>query len=289
MKGSEVVKLLLDKVGVDNDELNAFATSGALQDLEIADETAEALQSAEVMNLESAKNNGELGKYFRSKLYPEVKGELLDRVDQKINVVAKRLLNEDQLNALNEIEFTQDRVAKFGEFVESTLAEKTDDTKLKESLKKAQKEIEQLHEQGAAKEEEYKNTLQAKMHEFKNEMLRRDVYNIARDYELQDAFKTTDELKNSIYSIVWNTVTENAVPKYDESGKIRLFQKENPDMELYENNKKVEVNSLVEKAIAPYTKKSDPSPPKDNPPRHEPTKQVGEIPAALKDRFRNRV
>ena len=58
MKGNEFMKSLFGKLGLDNDELNAVASSGALQELEISDEVAESIEGIELFSVESAKNSG---------------------------------------------------------------------------------------------------------------------------------------------------------------------------------------------------------------------------------------
>ena len=262
MKGSEFVKSLLNKVGIDNDELNAFATSGNLQEVEVNDETVAPILEQNYFTVESAMHSPEIGKAFRTKLYPEVKAELLDRVDKKVSQVAKNLLNDEQVQELDGIFATQERVEKLGDYLEQVVAEKSDDSKAKATIQKYQKQIEELNGAIEQKEKSFKEELTKREGEFKNNMLKRDVYTIASNYQLQDAFTSTDEVRNSILGIVWDKVNEVAQPKYDEQGKIKLYQRDEPDMELYVDNKKVEVKSLTEQAISPYIKKSDP--PKDN-------------------------
>ena len=200
--------------------------------------------------------------------------ELMDRFDKSITRVAQKFFDDEKVNELKEIKFTQDRAEKFGEMMEDYVTQKSDDSKHKETIDKYRKQIEELNGKLEQTDNAWKQKLSEHEKEFKNNLLKRDVYTIASNYQLQDAFTSTDEIKKSIYDIVWNKLNEESVPRYDERGAIRLFTHDDPEMELYRDNKRVDVKELVESAISPYTKKSDP-PKEDNKPRfEEPTKSA---------------
>ena len=118
--------------------------------------------------------------------------------------------------------------------------------------------------------------------------MKKDVYNLVTSYPLQDAYND-DSNRQLISEIAWNRLTEAATPKYTDSGRIDLFAKDDQEMELYRDNKKVVWKELIEEAISPFTKKSDP-PKKDNTPRQEPQEPISqrelkEMPPAVRERM----
>jgi len=288
MKGNEFFKALLQKIGFDDDELNAVVSSGTMQNIDVSDELQEKLESVTLLTLDAAKNNPDLHEHFKSKLYPQVSGELLDRVDSRIHQAARDLLSEEDYNKIQSTQKTQDKVQIFSDLAQKRVTEKIEDPTTKGKIKSLTEEIENTRKLLEQKESEWSQEKNSIVSDTQNKLIKANVLNKIKSYQLAEQYASTPKLRQLVEEAIFEEISQKAVPKFSEDGtSIELYDKKNPELEYYEGSKRIGVDEIIEKSVQPYLKKAESKPQRQTfQPNHDPYVPVDEIPGALKDRLR---
>lgn len=103
--------------------IEALSTAADIAAIEIDDDTVSQTTKklGSLMTVDAAQNNTDLDKFFKTKHYGPIKGELLGNIDTDLMNSAKTILGEDSVDQFKEIEFTGDKIKKFTELAKAQI------------------------------------------------------------------------------------------------------------------------------------------------------------------------
>lgn len=255
MAVNEEMKKILEALNnqIDSKELAAAIKADNFEgEYKLSDDAIEGIvnQTTQLLSIEGAKHNQEIGEYYAKDLYPKHKKSATSFIEEKLKPILDKLgfdySNYEYLSdALNDLEPVIDKVLVGG---------KSDDlvNALKKDLEEAKSSLE-------LKDEEWGKTLQEKEEAFRSESLKKQYFIEANEFKLAEAYSDPD-LKEAILEKKWSKINASSTPKLGEDGRIRLYQKDIPDKELYDGNKQVVFQNMLEQELEPYIKKSNPVP-----------------------------
>ena len=262
-------KELLEEINglLGNNEIEALlgASDFALvMNHEIQDDTLTQIKDKlkKVVSIEDAKGLPELKNHFKKTLFPEIKGELLGVVDSELLKDAETLFGAEEKAKLQEMDFTKDRLKHFTKLVNEKLAQGGKDEELKKQLQAAHDRVEQMqkaHEQELKEKEEQ---MKSAISQAETKLLKGRFMSAAASYNWNDAYKD-DAIKNVLIESKFNELTKVANVKLDDSGNIVLKDKNDPELDYHEGNKKIDFKTKLEESIKPFlvgTKQPDKKP-----------------------------
>jgi hypothetical protein len=238
----DVLKTVAGKVN--SNELSAALSASEPWNVEIDQSEFEktANQIKGMLTLDSAVNNPDVAKQLKDKLKTEweserggeLKSSIYGTVEEKLGKLSEKLGVDLSGKRLDE------QIQTIGEA-------KFKSTGSNEELKKLQEQLRGAKERETTLEKEYNK----KFTDFKIDTSLRNKLNslpLAQPY--QEAM-----VKDGIFDKVISTVKNKANLKLSENGDFELFQKDNPEMELYgENNKKLGIDDIINPLVQPFIK-----------------------------------
>lgn len=245
----------------DNSKIKEIAESLKDNDTAISDEVSGQLKDAitenmgSFMSMEAAQNNPKLEKYFYTKVYPKIQGDLLGNIDNEIEGIAASVFGADIVKEIIDQENTKEKLKIFKEKSKEIL-------KKKFSGDEAQQKLQEAHDKINHLQEEYANKLQAKEQEIEQEKAKvHDVFikskfvDMAKSYQWQESL-ASENVQSILIDRLYSVVKNKASLKVNDIGGIDVYQKDDPETLLFENNKKLEIKDLLDKEIDPYLDKA---------------------------------
>lgn len=250
MKALDIIKLLSTRV--DSPELVELTQD---PDKELTEDQAQSVKNAllNLMSKEAAKNNPEIIEAVKSEYFPVHKKTVLKDFEDKIKPLADKLGV-----SLEGKKFADEMFSAVTKAIEEKGLPKSDE--IVESLKS---ERQKLSEQLESTKTEYEQKLKEIQQSQRNKELFREFENKFNNYNLADSYKDEFVLK-SLKKSLWEDITSKAHLDLSDEG-IKVFEKEMPEKELYLNNKKATLETLLEPKISSYLKKAEPEPSRRQP------------------------
>jgi len=239
---------------VNSNELSALAGASDLQDLEVQDDTVSEVKTKlnGLMSMEAAQNNHDLETYFKKKLHPSIKGELLGNIDSDLLKVSKELLGEDSATLFEGLDYTGDKIKKFADHTKELLSKKSNDPKLKETLEQQRKQLEELSkgfETDLKKKDEEINQIKQ---DYQTKLIKKEFNSLMSNYKLGEKYQDED-FKAFIYDKKYKEVLDKAKLTLNDKGSLIPKNKENPELDFYIGNKKVEsVKDILDPLMTDY-------------------------------------
>lgn len=259
MKTIELQKKLFDLVGLNIEEFTKAE--------ELTPEQTEQATAAlgNILTVEAAKNNVTLREQIKNEYYPVLKKHILNNVDKNLEQLVREIFGEDKYNELVSVDSTDQRIKRIHEWYTESLKEtKGVDEKLKTTIDHLKKQVEQITSENEDKLKQKDEIIRTKEQEFTGKLLKGQIFQMAHKYDLADPYKD-DLVRNAILETMWQELNGKATVKFNEQGEIELKAKEDPNVDLYKDNKRLGVKDLIEPFLSPYLKKADP-----------PTKRTGQ-------------
>jgi hypothetical protein len=260
---------LLKSVGnqIDHTELNAAIKADNF-DGEFAlseDGLASAKEQVKgLFTLDAAKHNRDLAEFYAQDLFPKHKKSALSSVEGQL-----RPLMEKNGIDLSGVDFISDKIPDLIEKLSS--APNSGDNK--DVIDSLNEELRLARELPSKLEEEYNSKIQEKDESFRLEKLRDKFILKANEFTWADAYADKD-LKRALLSQKWDKINAKAHLTLSEEGDIRLMQKDMPDKELYDGNKVMTFQNMLEPELEPYLKKSSPEKVRTETTAEKPVKQL---------------
>ena len=243
---------------VNSNELEALAGASGVQEIEVQDDTlnevSEKLKG--LMSVEAAKNNPQLSEHFKKQLHPTIKGEILGNIDTDISQNTKDLFGEEALKEFEGLDYTGDKVKKVFELSKKMIESKSADENLKKQHDNLKKQLKELEGNFNNELQQKQKELETAQSDFKNKLIQKEFSNLMSKYKLGDKYQ--DEfIKNALTENMFKTVKKKANLIFNEDGEIVPRSADDPSLELYEGNKKVEsIKQLLDPLMEPYISKN---------------------------------
>ena len=204
-------------------------------------------QVSELLTLDSAVDNPAVIERINKDSYPKHMKTALSKVEEQLKPIMSKLGIE-----LDGAEFISDKIGD----IESKLSEALSSGDSKGVIESLNKELRQAKEALEGSEQD----LESKINEVRSEYAAKELFNTyklkANNYQWADVY-TDPDLKEAILNQKWEKIKAKAHLKLD-GGEIVPMQKDMPDKELYDGNKIMTFQSLLEPEIQGFLKKSDP-------------------------------
>lgn len=246
----DVAKLVSGQIH--SNEFSAALSASEPLSVEISDEEFEKIsnQAKGLMTMDSAINNPEVAKAIK----PMV-----------INDIGSEMRSEAKKSIYGTIESKfQNLGSKLGVPLEGkTLDEQIEAisaAKVKQDPSKTNEEYAKLQNDFASFKELAEKEKQNLIKEHKDSQINSKLLGHMSTVPLAKAYQDP-VIKNSLMDGVLKEVRSKAVLKLDDStGEIKLYNKDNPEMELFAENKKVGVKDLIDPLMQPYIQASPDKP-----------------------------
>lgn len=243
---------------VNSNELATLAGASGLSDIDVGDETIDDVKTklGSLMSKEAAQNSHEMEEFFKKKLHPTIKGELLGNIDTDLLSQAKSLLGDDEAEKIKEIEFTGEKIKKFTELAQLKLASGSgeDGKKAIDALKNQINEIQNGHASDLQKKDKEFKKLNT---DFNNRLIKKEFNSLISGYTLGDKY-SEDFIKKALTNDIFDQVQKKAKLTLNNDGVIVPKNPENAELDLYIENQKVEnLKGLLDPIMTPFIKKTN--------------------------------
>ena len=210
-------------------------------------------QTKELMNVEAAIRNPTVKETLAKELKILHKKSFLSKVEEDLKPTFEALGMDT-----SDVEFLSDKAGDIAEQIEMLKAAKptSGNAELLASLENDKKE---LAKQIQNIEFDWQNKLNDQQSTFEEKRLK-DQYMIKATSKQWAKVYQDDRVQKGILDSVFDEIQAKATLRLSEDGTINLFDKEFPDKEAYDGNKKIEFQSLLDQALDPYIAKSNPAP-----------------------------
>lgn len=255
-KLGDLIKIINEHAN--SNELEALAGASGVQEIEVQDETINEIKNklSGLMSIDAARNNTELSEYFKKQLHPTIKGEILGNIDTDILQNTKSLFGEDAIKQFEGLDYTGDKIKKVFELAKNTLSSKSTDENLKKLNEDLKKQIAELSTNFETELTKKQQEIENKSKDFEAKLINRDVKGLLSNYKLGEKYQD-DFVKESLYNKMFNDIQKKAKLTYNENGELIPRNPQNPDLELFEGNKKIEsIKQLLDPMMEPYISKN---------------------------------
>lgn len=204
-------------------------------------------QTKGLLSKDSAVNNPEIIEKISKDLYPKHMKTALSKVEEGLKPIMDKLgVDYSQYEFVSDaIKDIEPRLEKMGEGDNKELV-----ASLNEDLRKSKELLQQ-------QAEEFEAELKKRDEGIIQDKLRQVFISKATEKPWAEAYNIPD-VKDAILGKVWDKLNSKAYLKLSEDGEIIPMQKDFPDKELYDGNKVMTFQSLLEPEFEPFLKKSDP-------------------------------
>ena len=271
---------------VQDDELTAIAGASNISEAELTDEGLTRIKEklGGFLTVESAMNNSEIKDKFKAELYPVHKKTFLGNIDKHLSDNVKVLFGDEKLAELLAVESTEDKIKRLVEWTHVLKKSKSKD-------EDSQKTIEGYKTQLEKAQSDHEDILKKKDSEIvglkngHNQALVKSEFNrLVNGYELAEAYKE-DEFRKLVVDGVFTKLNADATLKlHPDLGTISMYDKKDPNLELYDGSKRVEIKPWLDTAMSPYLPKKPGEKEKPRFPNEKPQfQQVGNLSALGED------
>ena len=204
-------------------------------------------QTKELLSVNSAINNPTIIEKISTDLYPKHMKSFMTKFEDKLKPVLDKL-GIDYSNR----EYISDAIQD----IEPKLSEMSsgDNKGLIESLNE---DIRKEKESKLQLEQDFEAKLKQRDDDILQDKILQKYKSTATEKQWADAY-SDPEIKEAILNQKWNKINAKATLKLSESGDVIAMQKEFPDKVLFEGNKEMTFQSLLEPEFEPYLKRSTP-------------------------------
>lgn len=281
MKVSELLKTIIDPIGIKNNDLEAALQASALREIEVPDEVKEKFDR-HYFTKERAMNDEEIVKQLRY----EARGFTFGLVDEKIKKLLPLLPEED----VAEIKGTQMTIDKF-EKLEKAIAKIKASGGSTDDVKKISQKAREIEEQLRGEINKLQNDLRSKEENFEKEIKSRELNYALREkiksVKLAPEFDADSYKKEFLANSTIDKLTKTYQLEFDESDRSTIKLLKNIDghlKEVYEGNTKVTLNDVIAKELEPFTQKSPANTKQsDSNPQPKPFELPSDKPMTLRD------
>ncbi len=253
----EVWKILgeLNKVIDSNELAQAIKEKSFDGEYALSEEGLESisLQTAGLMNTDAAIRNKDIKEALAKELKLVHKKSFLSKVEDDLKPTFEAL-NMD----VTGVEFLSDKASEIAQHIEALKESKGGDGKHLETIKAERAAREAIQKEKETLQEEYENKLREQKTGFSAQQIRDKVILKANSKQWASIFD--EKMKKSRINDFINDLSAKADLKLSDNGEILLFQKDNPELEYMDGNKKVLFQTLLDQEIDPYMQKSNPAP-----------------------------
>lgn len=241
--------------GLDEEDYKDFIND--LPEKDIPDEVHEKFHNT-FLTLDAARNNPDVARHFEKKYLASTDNALLSEL--------KGIVPEDSLEEFNKEKNSVQKARKAIKIARDYYNGLIEEEKSKkkptnaEEVKELQDRINKLQEDKAnslqAITDEYEGKIKQLETNFENERYNSTVNDQIGEYQ----FAENDVLKKDDYKTLIKTKL-NDMPytfRKSEDGKYLAYKKDNPDEQVFVNNKPVTLGGAIEQVATPFVKKSDP-------------------------------
>jgi hypothetical protein len=252
MKVSDLLKTIIDPIGIKNNDLEAALQASALKDIEIPDEVKDKFDR-HYFTKERAMNDEEIVKQLRY----EARGFTFGLVDEKIKKLLP-LLNEEDAAEIKATQMTIDKFEKLEKAIN-----KIKSSGNTEDVKKASQKAREIEEQLRGELDKLQNELKSKDENFTKELKSKELGFALREkiksIKLAPEFDTDSYKKEFLANSTIDKLTKTYHLEFDESNRSDIKLLKNIDghlKEVYEGNTKITLNDVIAKELEPFTQKS---------------------------------
>ena len=245
---------------INNDELAVLADEAEFTQ-EVTDEAFESINNSlkSLMNIEAAINNPEVIEKLESKIKGKLKGDIFGRIDRKIEQFGSAMLGEEAKETLKSNTDTYSKFTDFIKMIQDHYKDSSPD-KYRAQIEQLNIAINDLNDKHSKELQDKENELLTERQNFENSIVKSQFYSIAEGYAARFAdVYAEDEIKQTIIKSVFDKINSIAALKPDENGEIILYDKNNPELKLFEGGQPVKLNELIEKNVYKYMSKQPPA------------------------------
>ena len=205
-------------------------------------------QTKGLLSVQSAINNPDIIERVSKDLYPKHMKTFMTKFEDKLKPVLDKLGID-----YSHKEYISDAIQD----IEPKLAQLSAGGDNKDLINSLNEDLRQAKEALIKREEDFQNELKQRDERLLAEKIQQIYKSKATEKPWAEAYSIPD-VKDAILDKVWNKVVSKAHLKLTETGDIVPMQKEFPDKELYDGNKVLTFQSLLEPEFEPFLKKSTP-------------------------------
>lgn len=205
-------------------------------------------QTKGLLSIDSAVNNPTVVENISKDLYPKHLKTFMTKFEDKLKPVLDKLGVD-----YSKYEYISDAIPD----IEPKLSAMSTGEN-KELINSLNEDIRLAKEALTSQSEEFQNQLKQRDADILADKLQQVYKSKATEKQWAEAYSMPD-VKNAIMNQVWSKINAKATLKLTDSGDVAVMQKDFPDKELYDGNKILTFQGLLEPEIEAYLKKSDPS------------------------------
>lgn len=243
---------------VQSDELTALAGSSGLKEISIEDDTLTKVKDhyKGLMSIDAAKNNPDIIESIKETLKPQIKKSVLSNIDSQLLQTSRDLFGDEITSELSGIENSYERIKKFGEHSKKYIADHSSDDKLKGIIEGQKQQMDDLSKNFQSELKKKEKEIEKINTGFNNRLIQKEFTGILANYNLGDKYQE-DFVKKALFSDVFSKVQQKAKLTLSDEGSIIPKNPENPELELFIDNKKVDsLKELLDVEMQPFIKKS---------------------------------
>jgi hypothetical protein len=241
---------------IDSNELAAAVKAQSFDgDYALSEEgiTAIEAQAKGLMNVEGAIRNKDVKETLAKELKMLHKKSFLSKFEEDLRPAFEALGIDT-----TDVEFLSDKAGDIAEKIKALKSAKPtgENKELLASLENDKKELaKQLQDIEAG----WQNKLNDQQSTFEQRRLK-DQYMIKATSKQWAKVYQDGRVQKGILDSVFEDIQAKAILKMSEDGSIKLYDKELPDKEYYDGNKKIEFQTILDQTLDPYMQKSKPTP-----------------------------
>lgn len=249
-KFNDVAKLFAAKIG--NADLQTAIEEGTVDEFEIDEDAFEGLKSkvGSLMTPDAALNNPEIINRMKDELHQNAKASIYGSVEKKMKTLGEKF----------GVEFAEgSRVDEMFESLSNVELPKGGSGKMTDEEKKQyNEEIKNLNNQLASIKTAHQEEIAKINQDYERNALNAAVDQKLSSFQFADAYQK-DVVKRGIYQTIKQELNSKATLKLNnETGRVEVYQKENPDKRIFnENNQQVDFDSMVKPLVNDFLQKSN--------------------------------
>lgn len=222
--------------------IEALSGASDIAAIEIDDETMDKTRAklGSLMTIDAAQNNADVDKFFKTKHYGTIKGELLGNIDTDLMNSAKTILGDDAVDQFKEIEFTGDKIKKFTELAKLQIESKDGgDEKIKLLNTNLNKQIAEgkLASEKIVKDHEKELKKLNTGHD--SDLINKEFDLAINQYSLGDKYTSEDWMKQSLHTNIREKLKSIATLTLSEEKKVIPKNPADVSMALFVDGKEI--------------------------------------------------
>ncbi len=222
--------------------IEALSSASDIATIEIDDDTLGKAKEklGSLMTVDAAQNNTDLDKFFKTKHYGTIKGELLGNIDTDLMSAATTLFGEDGVEKLKEAEFTGAKVKMFGELAKEAIESQSGgDEKIKTLNTNLNKQIAEGKLASDKIIKDHEKELKKLKTGHDSDLINKDFDLAINQYNLGDKYTSEDWMKQSLHTNIREKVKSIATLTLSEEKKVIPKNPADVSMALFVEGKEI--------------------------------------------------